>query len=330
MHVVVDVAVHEQQVPLELACDLGVGAYVVDERRVALLAYLLLDAVVRLAPPAVVDAVVVVASARYRRLEEVGVLQYRRRRHEASARVPVYAHAVDVNIVIPGSELLDGGFLVGKAVVAQVAVTVVVVPLRTVGVAAAVSHRDDDESCLCQAVGPDIHARIGVRRRLDLRTRVYVVDDGVALRRVEVEGLVHHAIEVRHSVGGLHGEGLGELVSVGQKLREVTRLEYHQLVAEAVVESRFGDGIHTRVVVHEVTAGVVYLRRVEVVSLIEQLHIAAVEADRIEVLVVGVFALLAAHGGEVDCAVFLVHVEDLVYVPRTFGQAAYEVALVVI
>ena len=63
MHVVVDIAVHEQQVPLELACDLGVGTYVVDERRVALLAYLLLDAVVRLAPPAVVDAVVVVARA---------------------------------------------------------------------------------------------------------------------------------------------------------------------------------------------------------------------------------------------------------------------------
>ena len=63
MHVVVDVAVHEQQVPLELACDLGVGAYVVDERRVSLFAHLLLDAVVRLAPPAVVDTVVMVARA---------------------------------------------------------------------------------------------------------------------------------------------------------------------------------------------------------------------------------------------------------------------------
>ena len=240
------------------------------------------------------------------------------------------AHAVDVDVVVACGELLDGRLLVGKAVVAQVTVAVVVVPLRTVGMAAAVTYRDDDESRLCQTVGTQVHARIGVRRGLDLRTRVYVVDDGVALRRVEVEGLVHHAIEVRHSVGGLHGEGLGELVSVGQKLREVTRLEYHQLVAEAVVESSFGDGIHTRVVVHEVTAGIVYLRRVEVVSLIEQLHIAAVEADRIEVLVIGVLALLAAHGGEVDRTVLLVHVEDLVYVPRPFGQAAYEVALVVI
>ena len=63
MHVVVDIAVHEQQVALELACYLGVGAYVVDERRVSLFAHLLLDTVVRLAPPAVVDTVVMVARA---------------------------------------------------------------------------------------------------------------------------------------------------------------------------------------------------------------------------------------------------------------------------
>ncbi len=85
--VVVHVAVHQQQVPFQARGQLGVGRYLVDERGVAVLVDLLLDAVVLLAPPAVVDAVVVVAGARYGRLEEVGVLQDGCRRHETTGSV---------------------------------------------------------------------------------------------------------------------------------------------------------------------------------------------------------------------------------------------------
>ncbi len=231
----------------------------IHESGVALVAHALLDAVVRLAPPAVVDAVVVVARARYRRLEEVGVLQDGCRRHETAARVAVDTHAVDVDEAVAGRELLDGGFLVGQTVIAQIAVTVVVVPLRAVGVAAAVTDGDYDESRLRQTVGAHGHAREGIGCGLDLRSRVDVVDDGVAFGRVEIERLVHYAVQIGHAVGGLDGECLGEFVSVGEQLREVAGFERHELVAQAVVQSRLGDGVHARVVVDEVAAGVVHL-----------------------------------------------------------------------
>ena len=75
VNVVVNLAVNEQQVALQLLGNLGVTANLIDECSVTLLAHLLLYAVVSLAPPTVVNLVVVVTRARYSRLEEVGVLQ---------------------------------------------------------------------------------------------------------------------------------------------------------------------------------------------------------------------------------------------------------------
>ena len=75
MNIVVNLAVNEQQVTLQLLGNLGVATNLVDECSVALIRNFLLHAVVSLAPPAVVNLVVVVTCARYSRLEEVGVLQ---------------------------------------------------------------------------------------------------------------------------------------------------------------------------------------------------------------------------------------------------------------
>ena len=48
------------------------------------------------------------------------------------------SHAVDVDEGIAGGKLLDGCFLIGQTIVAEIAVAVVVIPFRTVGVSAAV------------------------------------------------------------------------------------------------------------------------------------------------------------------------------------------------
>ena len=71
---------------------------------------------------------------------------------------------------IARGELLDRRLLVGQPVVAQVAVAVVVVPLRPLRVAAAVAHLDDDE--------PELRERDVVAARIErlghalgLRTR---------------------------------------------------------------------------------------------------------------------------------------------------------------
>ena len=75
VNVVVNLAVNEQQVALQLLGNLGVAADFVNKCGVALVVNLLLYAVVSFAPPAVVNLVIVVTRTRYRRLEEVGVLQ---------------------------------------------------------------------------------------------------------------------------------------------------------------------------------------------------------------------------------------------------------------
>jgi len=63
MHVVVDIPVHQEEMPFQVLCYLGIGVYLVDKRCVPLLADLLRYAVMLFAPPAVVDSVVVVPCA---------------------------------------------------------------------------------------------------------------------------------------------------------------------------------------------------------------------------------------------------------------------------
>ena len=71
-------------------------------------------------------------------------------------------------------ELLDGGLLVGEPVVAQVAIAVVVIPLRALRVAAAVAHLDHDEAELRErhvvaARGERLGDALGLRSRIDVR-----------------------------------------------------------------------------------------------------------------------------------------------------------------
>ena len=78
VYVVVNLAVYQHQMTLQVACNLWVALDAVKECCVALVIHLLLHAVVSLAPPAVVNLIIVVTCARYRRLEEVRVLQHSR------------------------------------------------------------------------------------------------------------------------------------------------------------------------------------------------------------------------------------------------------------
>ena len=63
MDIVVYIAMNEEEMSLEILRDLRIGSDLVDECGVALLGNLFLDSVMSLAPPAVVDIVVMVAGA---------------------------------------------------------------------------------------------------------------------------------------------------------------------------------------------------------------------------------------------------------------------------
>ncbi len=67
-----------------------------------------------------------------------------------------------------------------------------------------------------------------------------------------------------------------------------------------------------------------------IIPLVKPFHGASVEADAVEVLVVGVFILFAPHGRKIDHTARLVYFQDVVDVPRTVGQLAFEVAFVVV
>ena len=81
-----------------------------------------LDAVMLLAPVLVIDVVFVIAGFADGDFEEVRILKHRRGGHEASAGMAGDADPLDIDQGVAAGQLLDGGFLVGQAVVAQIAV----------------------------------------------------------------------------------------------------------------------------------------------------------------------------------------------------------------
>ena len=166
-----------------------------------------------LAPPAVVNAVVVVACAGNGCLEEVRVSKDGCRRHEASAGVSVNTHTVAIYIRILAGKLLDCVFLVFQTVIAHIAVAVVMVPLGPVRMASAVTNGDYNEANLREALQAQEAAAPGYVVSLYLRAGIYVINYRISLCGIKVEGFVHGAVKVCDAVGGLNLETLGELVA---------------------------------------------------------------------------------------------------------------------
>ena len=116
--------------------------------------------------------------------------------------------------------------------------------------AAAVAHLDDDE--------PELRERDVVAARVErlghalgLRPGIDIRDDRILLRRVEVERLVHDAIEIGDAIVRLHRERLRELEADFQSAVRSGVSSFRTLVAERVVEHRFRRAVHARRVVDE-------------------------------------------------------------------------------
>ena len=147
---------------------------------------------------------------------------------------------------------------------------------------------------------------------------------GYLLRRVEVERLVHHAVQIGDAIVGLHRERLRELeAGLGQR-RQVRRFELQHADAERVVERRLRRAVDARGVVDEEPRRFGDRHAVRGVARVEQLEAGAVEADAIEVRVVRVLALLAAAGREVEHARLVVDALDGGGDELAFGDAVLQ------
>ena len=62
------------------------------------------------------------------------------------------ADSADINKVVARCKLLDGIFLIFQSIVAEIAVTIVVIPLGSVGMSASITYRNDYESELRKTV----------------------------------------------------------------------------------------------------------------------------------------------------------------------------------
>lgn len=216
--VIIHIAMNQEQMALQVLRQLLVGRDLALERDISSLVGDLVHAMVLLAPPTVVDVVVMITCARDGHFEEIRIEQHGRCGHEPSSGMAVNADPVDIHVGIAGAQLLDRSLVIGQGIVSQVAIAVVVIPFRAAGVSASVTHANHDEAGLCQAVCTGIQGNVTEEGTLCLRTWIDVVDHRIDLGGVEVKRFEDDSVEIGHTVGGLHRERLWELVTVQLQL----------------------------------------------------------------------------------------------------------------
>ena len=158
-------------------------------------------------------------------LEEIRIAEHGVGRRVAAARMSVDARAIDVDPRVLRRKLLHAGHLIGKRVVAHVAVIRLVKLLRPPRCPHAV-YFDDDEPELRECL------RVAARRRESassdaaaLRSGIDVVDDRILPRRIQSRRFVHQAVQLRQAVARFHGNRRRRLPAGCEQSRDVGFLE---------------------------------------------------------------------------------------------------------
>ena len=192
------------------------------------------------------------------------------------------AHAIDVDEGMPVGQLLQYGFFICQSVIPQVAVAIVVIPFGSGGVTAPIAHGHYDESQLSEAVDP-VHATgKGLIYRFGLRAGIYVGDDRIFFRGIEIEGLVDDAVEVCYPVICLGGECFGETVACLEEAAHICFFEVHELAAcRGIEEGRHRCAIHPGLGVDKESVTVVKGYSMVCIARIEESKVRAIEPDTI-------------------------------------------------
>ena len=195
---------------------------------------------------------------------------------------------------------------------------------------APVSDRDHDKAGLCQTIRAHTHTAERINGCFDLRARIYIIDDRIQGRRIEIKRFIHHTIEVGHAIRSFHLERFGELVTGGQQPREVALFKRHQLAAVTIHQIRTRDSVHTRIIIDHKGRIVIHADRVEIVARSDLLQTTSIEAHTIQVFVVGILIFLFPVSQEVNDTFGFVHFHDLVYMPGAACDAVLQVTFSVI
>ena len=107
--------------------------------------------------------------------------------------MPEDAHPIEIDELVLRRKLLDRGDVIGKAVVAEIAVIVVVECLRPER-RAEVVQLNDDEPELGEGEWLTAILELPLANAADLWPWVDVVDDRILLRRVELRRQIDHAV----------------------------------------------------------------------------------------------------------------------------------------
>src|SRR6266480_3077530 len=190
--------------------------------------------------------------------------------------------------------------------------------------AATVDHHYDEAELRDRLQAPHRRAK-SLRNKECLGTRIDHFDDGILLCGVEVGWPPNQTIKIRRAILGLAVKFLGELPVRFEQFTGVGLFKDTNLRAVfCISEDDLSGKVRPRRVIDKTKMVRRHAHRVIGVRGSQHHQVVPVEADAVQVCLIGIFALLAPVRQEINAPRFLVDVDDPTDNPGTMGYLVFQ------
>ena len=128
MDIIIDITMYKHQMTFQLLNNFGIRSYFINKSSISFFRNDLFHAMMCLAPPTVINPVVVVPGTGYRSFIKIGILTNCSCRHKATSRMTVYADSVDIYKLMAGSQLFDSHLMIGQRIITHIPITIIMIP----------------------------------------------------------------------------------------------------------------------------------------------------------------------------------------------------------
>ena len=129
----------------------------------------------------VIDIVIMISGTRNSHFEEIRVLAHSRRTHKSTSRMSMNTNLIYIYKMMTLRQLLDSIFMIGQRIITHISISIIMIPFRAARMPAALSHRNNNKSGLCQTVGTGAHTGKRIINTFHLWPRINIIHNRINL-----------------------------------------------------------------------------------------------------------------------------------------------------
>ena len=181
MYIIINITMNQQQISFQLLRYFRISSNLINESCIPFLTHYFFYAVMRFTPPTVIDIIIMISGTRNSHFEEIRVLAHSRRTHKSTSRMSMNTNLIYIYKMMTLRQLLDSIFMIGQRIITHISISIIMIPFRAARMPAALSHRNNNKSGLCQTVGTGAHTGKRIINTFHLWPRINIIHNRINL-----------------------------------------------------------------------------------------------------------------------------------------------------